>query len=150
MANKFTFNPLSGNFDLVLNTDSPAFTGTPTAPTATQGNNSTQIATTAYVDAAILLGKEAEISALDIDWNLAFSYYKSISTGSTFTFSNVQNGKTITVVLTNSSGTDVSVVFPTLKKTLDFNTTVKAGMSNVYTFIASSGNVYASYIPDMA
>lgn len=31
---------------------SPALTGTPTAPTATAGNNSTQIATTAYVDRA--------------------------------------------------------------------------------------------------
>lgn len=31
---------------------SPALTGVPTAPTATAGNNSTQIATTAYVDAA--------------------------------------------------------------------------------------------------
>lgn len=30
---------------------SPAFTGTPTAPTQTQGNNSTRLATTAYVDA---------------------------------------------------------------------------------------------------
>lgn len=29
---------------------SPAFTGTPTAPTQVQGNNSTRIATTAYVD----------------------------------------------------------------------------------------------------
>ena len=32
---------------------SPALTGTPTAPTATAGTNSTQIATTAYVDGAI-------------------------------------------------------------------------------------------------
>ena len=31
---------------------SPNFTGVPTAPTATAGNNSTQIATTAYVDSA--------------------------------------------------------------------------------------------------
>ena len=31
---------------------SPAFTGTPTAPTATAGTNNTQIATTAYVDSA--------------------------------------------------------------------------------------------------
>jgi 3-polyprenyl-4-hydroxybenzoate decarboxylase len=30
--------------------DSPAFTGVPTAPTASQGNNSTQLATTAYTD----------------------------------------------------------------------------------------------------
>lgn len=33
---------------------SPAFTGTPTAPTATPGTNNTQIATTAYVDAAVV------------------------------------------------------------------------------------------------
>jgi hypothetical protein len=34
----------------------PAFTGTPTAPTATTGNSSTQIATTAFVAAAIAAG----------------------------------------------------------------------------------------------
>lgn len=44
---------------------SPAFTGTPTAPTAAQGTNNTQIATTAYVRAAIsaLVGSSPE--ALD-------------------------------------------------------------------------------------
>lgn len=34
-------------------TDSPAFTGTPTAPTATAGTDTTQIATTAFVTDAI-------------------------------------------------------------------------------------------------
>ena len=34
-------------------TDSPAFTGTPTAPTAAAGTNTTQIATTAFVQSAI-------------------------------------------------------------------------------------------------
>ncbi|ELJ4091521.1 tail fiber protein [Shigella sonnei] len=45
--------------------NSPAFTGTPTAPTATQGTNNTQIATTAYVREAIsgLVGSSPE--ALD-------------------------------------------------------------------------------------
>jgi hypothetical protein len=33
---------------------SPTFTGTPEAPTASAGDNSTQIATTAYADAAVL------------------------------------------------------------------------------------------------
>lgn len=32
---------------------SPAFTGTPTAPTATTGTDTTQIATTAFVNATI-------------------------------------------------------------------------------------------------
>ena len=35
---------------------SPALTGTPTAPTASAGNNSTQLATTAYVDTAVSSG----------------------------------------------------------------------------------------------
>ncbi|EPY6270051.1 phage tail protein, partial [Escherichia coli] len=45
--------------------ESPSLTGTPTAPTAAQGTNSTQIATTAYVRAAIsaLVGSSPE--ALD-------------------------------------------------------------------------------------
>jgi len=34
-------------------TDSPAFTGTPTAPTAAAGTNTTQVATTAFVQSAI-------------------------------------------------------------------------------------------------
>ena len=37
----------------LASTSSPAFTGTPTAPTATPGTNTTQIATTAFVTAAI-------------------------------------------------------------------------------------------------
>ncbi len=45
--------------------ESPSLTGTPTAPTAAQGTNNTQIATTAYVRAAIsaLVGSSPE--ALD-------------------------------------------------------------------------------------
>lgn len=35
---------------------SPALTGTPTAPTAAPGTNNTQVATTAYVDAAVAAG----------------------------------------------------------------------------------------------
>jgi hypothetical protein len=38
---------------------SPTFTGTPAAPTASAGDNSTQIATTAYADAAIAAAKQA-------------------------------------------------------------------------------------------
>lgn len=40
---------IAGKADLA----SPTFTGTPTAPTATSGTNTTQIATTAFVEAAI-------------------------------------------------------------------------------------------------
>lgn len=42
--------------DLKAPLDSPALTGTPTAPTASASDNSTKIATTAYVDAAVAGG----------------------------------------------------------------------------------------------
>ena len=40
-------------------TASPTFTGTPVAPTASANNNSTQLATTAYIDSAITAVKTA-------------------------------------------------------------------------------------------
>jgi hypothetical protein len=48
----------TGSGSVVLSA-SPTFTGAPAAPTASAGNNSTQIATTAYADAAIAAAKQA-------------------------------------------------------------------------------------------
>lgn len=45
-------NAVRDQVELKANLASPALTGTPTAPTASASNNSTQIATTAYVDTA--------------------------------------------------------------------------------------------------
>jgi hypothetical protein len=47
---------LSTDLGLKAALASPAFTGTPTAPTAIPGTNNTQLATTAYVDSAVLAG----------------------------------------------------------------------------------------------
>ena len=44
---------LSTSLGLKANLDSPALTGTPTAPTATAGTNTTQVATTAFVGTAV-------------------------------------------------------------------------------------------------
>ena len=43
------FNALANAIASKANTNSPSLTGTPTAPTATTGSNTTQVATTAYV-----------------------------------------------------------------------------------------------------
>jgi hypothetical protein len=45
------FNSISGAISSKADTASPTFTGTPAAPTATAGSNTTQIATTAFVTA---------------------------------------------------------------------------------------------------
>jgi len=46
----------------VAHLESPTFTGTPTAPTAPEGTNSTQIATTAYVDSKSLFRNTTDSS----------------------------------------------------------------------------------------
>lgn len=48
-----TLGELSAAIALKANIASPTFTGVPAAPTASPGNNSTQLATTAYVDAVV-------------------------------------------------------------------------------------------------
>jgi len=47
------FNAISTAINSKADTTSPTFTGTPIAPTATAGNNTTQVATTAFVTTAI-------------------------------------------------------------------------------------------------
>jgi hypothetical protein len=144
-----TFNPLSGNFDSVLDTDSPAFTGTPTVPTQTAGDNSTKIASTAYVDSAS--GKDVVIPALNIDWSSGTTFYKSINANSTFTFSNVIAGKTITVVVFNSNGNAVDIVLPTVRVQANaFDTSILSNRANVYVFTSINGAVYASSIIEVS
>ena len=61
-----TIPDISGTLALV---DSQAFTGTPTAPTATAGTNTTQLATTAYVDGKMVLRTSvASTSGTSIDF----------------------------------------------------------------------------------
>jgi hypothetical protein len=47
------FNSISGAISSKADLASPALTGTPTGPTATSGSNTTQLATTAFVTAAL-------------------------------------------------------------------------------------------------
>jgi hypothetical protein len=47
------FNSIAGAVSSKADLASPTFTGTPAAPTATSGSNTTQIATTAFVTAAL-------------------------------------------------------------------------------------------------
>lgn len=51
-----TFGDLETQLALKAPLSSPAFTGTPTAPTQTAQDNSTKLATTAYVDGKMVLG----------------------------------------------------------------------------------------------
>jgi hypothetical protein len=132
---------------------SPTFTGTPSAPTPSPADNSTKLATTAYVDGAIASSSTPAsvlVSALDIDWSLGSVFYKSVSTNSTITFSNTQDGKVITFAILNTSGATITLTFPTLVKDATFEVTVDASKENLYTFVKANSKVYASYISRMS
>ncbi len=66
----------------VVGTVSPAFTGTPTAPTATADTNTTQLATTAFVKAQYVIGTPvASTSGTSIDFTGIPSWVKRITLG---------------------------------------------------------------------
>ena len=74
-----TFGDLEDQLALKAPLSSPAFTGTPTAPTQTAGNNSTRIATTAYVDGKMVLATAATASGTAIDFTNIPSWVKRIT-----------------------------------------------------------------------
>jgi len=74
---------------------SPTFTGTPTAPTATAATNTTQIATTAFVTAAVTAGGGGggSITVAD-DVATAATYYPTFSTVTSGTLSTIKTSST--------------------------------------------------------
>jgi hypothetical protein len=90
------------------------------------------------------------IAALDIDWSLGYIFRKSISANSTFTFSNMEDGKVITVMIKNTSGAAVTIAFPSgIWRDPAMVLSIPAGQKNVYTFIRDNAETTASFIPGM-
>jgi hypothetical protein len=100
--------------DLKANIASPTLTGTPAAPTATPADNSTKIATTAYVDNAVLGQNFKEAVGAATTANLVGVYLNGASgVGATFTYTatgvDVIDGVTLTTnmrVLVKNQSTD--------------------------------------------
>lgn len=86
----------AANLNLKANIASPALTGTPTAPTAAQGTNNTQIATTAFVMAAVnAISSQGKI----VSYSLAQNGYIKWDIGFILQWGSfpAANGNTITV-----------------------------------------------------
>ena len=73
--------------DLKANLASPALTGTPTAPTATAGTNTTQVATTAFVGSAVAALVDGAPALLDTLNELAFAINDDANFATTLTTS---------------------------------------------------------------
>jgi len=65
-GSNWTIMSVSANYSIPAETSSPAFTGTPLAPTATAGTNTTQIATTAFVQTEISNNTVSRVIAPDV------------------------------------------------------------------------------------
>jgi hypothetical protein len=93
--------------DLKANLDSPALTGTPTAPTATVATNTTQIATTAFV--------RAEVSALVNSAGSTLDTLGEIATA-------LGNDANLSTTLTTSIGLKAPIASPTFTGTVTIPT----------------------------
>lgn len=83
----------ASELNLKANIANPAFTGVPTAPTAAKGTNNTQIATTAFVMAAVnAISSQGKIVSYSlaqngyIKWDIGFILQWGVSSGTSVTF----------------------------------------------------------------
>lgn len=105
---------------------SPALTGTPTAPTATSGDNSTQIATTAFVQDAV--------SNLE-----GAMHYKGTVTGGTLPSTGVANGDTYKVAENGTYGGQAA-------KVGDLFIAVVSGGTITWTYVPSADDTAVTSI----
>ena len=95
---------IKGALNLKANIASPALTGTPTAPTAAVGTNTTQVATTSYTTSAInaKINPQDIAANTDLDTIVLIGYYK-YETGGICTNSPVSGAFEMEVRWINSS-----------------------------------------------
>lgn len=87
------------------------------------------------------------MSGLDIDWSLGENFYKEVSSNSTITFSNIQDGKVVLLVIRNTSNSNITLTLPSgIYKDAYLDLTVPSLKENVYTFIRTNGKTYVSYV----
>lgn len=97
----------------------------------------------------ILLTRATQtISASAIDWATGNVFQKTISTNTTFTFSNTQDGQTIIVVITDSNSS--TVTWPTVKWANGTPPTQTVSSIDVYTFFKAGSTFYGSVVQAMA
>jgi hypothetical protein len=128
---------------------SPALTGTPTAPTASSGDNSTKIATTAYVDALTVLTTGSIIvgaggvstpfaigsanQMLGVNTGGTTVEYKTIDNGLTAGSGTLKWGGALTAATSITGAFDLTYSNARYSKTSTFTTTASGQIMNTYT-----------------
>jgi hypothetical protein len=146
-------NTITAKADLA----SPAFTGVPTAPTAAISTNDTQIATTAFVQAATFIAATPPdptttlTDAATVNWNINNGTVATLTLGGnrtmaaptnlsvrTFILKVIQDGTGSRTITWNSVFKWASGVAPVLS--------TAAGATDIISFFCDGTNLYGSYI----
>lgn len=124
------FNAIAGAVSSKADLASPTFTGTPVAPTATAGSNTTQIATTAYVTTALAGLKVVQV--------VSTTYATATSTTSS---SLVDTGLSLAITPTSASNKIlVLVTQPVYSENGGFATQVRQALLRSSTVIFDDGS----------
>ena len=99
---------------------------------------------------AVFSGASASVtpSALAVDGSKGTVFAKTISSSSTFTFSNFSDGSTIVIAVTTTGS--YTATFPTAKWPGGSQPTQTASGTDVYTFINIGGTIYANVVQAFA
>lgn len=91
-----------------------------------------------------LVVAQSSVSASDIDWSASGLFYKTLSAASvTLTFSNLVDGKIISVAITNTS--TYTVTWPTVDWGSSGAPTQRTGANtDIYTFMRINGTIYGA------
>lgn len=154
-----TFGDIENQIALKAPLLSPDFTGNPTAPTQTAGNNSTRLATTAYVDGKMVLGTAVNsTSGTSIDFTGIPSWVKRI----TVMFNGVStNGTSHMIIRLGSAGSIKTTGYvassafcqinaSTTGGVLDttgfpiFSTRIASAHSGLITFVNQGNNIWVA------
>ena len=122
---------------------SPEFTGNPTAPTQTAGNNSTRLATTAYVDGKMVLGTAVNsTSGTSIDFTGIPSWVKKI----TVMFNGVStNGSTHKIIRLGSAGSIKTTGYVASSAFCQINASITGGVLDTTGFPIFSATITAAH-----
>lgn len=89
---------------------------------------------------------------LNVEWVSGTIFYKSITSTSNFTFTNVQEGQTIILVIRNATGGNLTFTFPAGIKwpTGIVPTTIVSACWSVFTFMRVTGITLASPVENLS
>lgn len=86
------------------------------------------------------------VAAADINWLLGNVFYKTLSANTVFTFSNLIDGQTIIVAVTNTAS-NYTVTWPTVSWSGGTAPTQTIGVkTDVYTFVKIGPTIYGAVI----